>query len=562
MLSMRHRLTVLLCLLSPLTLAATCPNLSPSQAQTELTERSQQIAQWDDAYHRQGVALIADELYDQARSQLAQLRDCFPAATPHSSADKPLASSGGPIKPPIAQTGLNKLADESAVRQWISTRNELWIQPKVDGVAVTLIFQDGRLQQAISRGDGSSGQDWTANARLIPELTQPLASHGALLLQGELYWRLPGHIQAKAGSLGARGKVAGLMARRNLSAAEAGQIGIFIWEWPSGPTSMPERLTGLRALGFALPQQLSHPINTFEQAQQWRDTWYRSELPFASDGVVLKQNLRPSGEHWQASPPEWAAAWKYPIAQALAQVRTVQFSIGRTGRITPVLNLQPLRLDDRRIRRVSLGSVQRWQKLDIRPGDQVAIVLAGLTIPRVDTVVTRNPQRPELSVPLASDYHALSCWQYSPACASQFRARLIWLSGKQGLALPGVGPGTWDKLLKAQRVSGLLDWLDLTTEQLGSTPGFGLRSASQLSQSLQAARQRPFRTWLRAIGLPPSCAAKLADDWSTLAQRNVAQWQAEPGISPARAQALQRFFQHPEVLALRAQLQAIGVAGF
>ena len=83
-----------------------------------------------------------------------------------------------------------------------------------------------------------------------------------------------------------------------------------------------------------------------------------------------------------------------------------------------MLNLQPLRLDDRRISRVSLGSLQRWQQLDIRPGDQVAIALAGLTIPRVDTVVTRNPQRAELAVPLANDYHALSCWQYSPACAS------------------------------------------------------------------------------------------------------------------------------------------------
>jgi DNA ligase (NAD+) len=79
---------------------------------------------------------------------------------------------------------------------------------------------------------------------------------------------------------------------------------------------------------------------------------------------------------------------------------------------------------------------------------------------------------------------------------------------------------------------------------------------------LQTARQRPFRTWLRALGLPPSGNAKLADNWANLAQRSLAQWQAEPGLNLARAQALQRFFQHSEVLALRAQLQAIGVAGF
>jgi DNA ligase (NAD+) len=545
------------------TSAAACANLSPAQAQAELTIRRQQLAQWDDAYHRQGLSLVADEIYDQARRDLEHFRSCFPSATsPEPAADNPLTTSAGPIQQPIAQTGLNKLADAAAVRQWLSTRDELWIQPKVDGVAVSLVFQDGHLQQAISRGDGSSGQDWTANARLIPELTPALASHGTLLLQGELYWRLPGHIQAQAGSLGARSKVAGLMARQPLNATQAAQIGVFIWEWPNGPAKMSERLSGLRNLGFSLPEQLSQPINSFAQAAQWRDTWYRSALPFASDGVVLKQSTRPSGEHWHASPPSWAAAWKYPITQALALVRAVHFNIGRTGHITPVLNLQPLRLDDRRISRVSLGSLQRWQQLDIRPGDQVAIALAGLTIARLDSVVARNPQRAQLSVPDASDYQPLSCWQFSPACASQFHARLNWLSGKHGLALPGIGPGTWGKLLKAQQLHGLLDWLNLDAGQLANVQGFSARSASQVNHSLQAARQRPFRTWLKAIGLPPSANANLADNWRTLAQRSLLQWQAEAGISRARAQALHDFFQHPEVLALRAQLQAAGVAGF
>jgi len=551
-------LVLSLCLLTPPILAANCPDLSPSQAQAELTERSQQTALWDDAYHRQGVSLVADELYDQARNQLERLRSCFPS----NNTDNPLANSGGPLNHPVAQTGLNKLADETAVRQWISTHQELWIQPKVDGVAVTLVFQDGLLQQAISRGDGSSGQDWTANARRIPALARPLASTGKLIVQGELYWRLPGHIQAKEGSLSARGKVAGLMARQQLSASDAGQIDLFIWDWPAGPASMTERLAGLRALGFEPPQQLSQPINSFEQAQHWRDTWYRGALPFASDGVVLKQSTRPAAEHWQATPPDWAAAWKYPISQALAEVRAVQFKIGRTGRITPVLSLQPLRLDDRRISRVSLGSLQRWQQLDIRPGDRVAIALAGLTIPRLDSVVWRNPQRAELAVPNPADYHAGSCWQSSPACASQFRARLIWLSGKQGLALPGVGPGSWDKLLKAQQLNGLLDWLTLSPEQLSATPGFGLRSAANLSRSVQTATRRPFLSWLRALGLPSTGNAKLPNNWQQLAGRSPQQWQTEPGISARRAQQLSAFFQQPQLMALRAQLQAAGVEGF
>ena len=556
---MLRQLALSFTLLSPAALAANCPDWPAAQAQAELARRTNQLAQWDEAYHRQGVALVADELYDQARQQLHDLRDCLNSTT---AAANPLASSGGPLQHPIAQTGLDKLADAAAVRAWLKNRKDVWVQPKVDGVAVTLVFVDGRLQQAISRGDGERGQDWTRNARQIPALARTLPSRGSLVLQGELYWRRPAHIQADAGSLGARSKVAGWLARTRLSTEDAAQIGVFIWDWPAGPASMRERLTGLSALGFADSQAFSQPISDFQQAQAWRERWYRQALPFASDGVVLKQSRRPTAEHWRASPPSWAAAWKYPLRQGLATVRRVQFSIGRTGRITPVVQLQPLRLDDRRISRVSLGSLPRWQALDIRPGDQLELSLAGLSIPHVERVFWRNPQRDAVSVPNPADYHALSCWQFTPACASQFRARLVWLSGPHGLAMPGVGPGTWDKLLRSRQLHGLLDWLQLSEAQLASTPGVGPRSARQLHQRLQGARANAFATWLRALGLPLDKAQQLPANWASLSARTPEQWQAAAGLSNRRGEQVQAFLQHPEVQALRAQLQAQEISGF
>lgn len=556
---MLRQLALAFTLLSPAALAASCPDWPAAQAQAELARRSEQLAQWDDAYHRQGVALVADELYDQARQQLHELRNCLNPAT---NMTNPLASSGGPLQHPIAQTGLDKLIDATAVRAWLKNRQDVWVQPKVDGVAVTLVFVDGRLQQAISRGDGERGQDWTANARQIPALARTLPSRGNLILQGELYWRRPAHIQADAGSLGARSKVAGWLARTRLSTEDAAQIGVFIWDWPAGPASMRERLAGLSALGFADTQVFSQPISNFQQAQAWRERWYRQALPFASDGVVLKQSRRPAAEHWRASPPNWAVAWKYPLRQGLATVRRVQFSIGRSGRITPVLQLQPLHLDDRRISRVSLGSLPRWQALDIRPGDQLELSLAGLSIPHVERVFWRNPQRDAVSVPNPADYHALSCWQFSPACASQFRARLAWLSGPHGLGMPGVGPGTWDKLLASGQLHDLLDWLNLKEEQLANTPGLGQRSARQLHQSLQSARGKPFAIWLRALGLPLDNSPRPLADWNNLAARSPRQWQAEAGVSARRGEQLQAFFRHPEVLALRARLKAQEISGF
>lgn len=550
---------VVLTLVALNTHADQCPNWTPAKARTSIVELQAQISAWDDSYHRQGISLIADELYDQSRQRLAFWRACFakPAAV-----DNPLRTAAGAVPHPVPHTGVSKLLDEAAVQAWLKGRTDLWIQPKVDGVAVTLVYERGQLVQAISRGDGINGQDWTDHAKQIPAIPAHLPWEENLVLQGELYLRLDEHVQASAGSVNARSKVAGMLARNLLTAQDAALIGLFVWDWPAGPASMSERMAGLKALGFDDSAHYSQPLENFTQAQRWREHWYRNPLPFATDGVIIRQGQRPPAQRWQARAPYWIAAWKYPYAQVLAEVRRVNFNIGRSGRITPVLELVPVRLDDRQISRLSVGSLQRWQALDIRPGDQVAVSLAGLTIPRLDSVVTRNVERVELWVPQNEDFHGLSCWRATSGCESQFRARLKWLSGKKGLGLAGVGPGTWEKLVNAGQIEGLVDWLTLDQEQLANIPGLGVRSSAKLLDSLQSARKQPFATWLKAIGLPPSGDADLSEGWQLLAGRTAQQWQAEPGVGPGRAGQLVAFFAHPEVQALSEQLRSQGIQGF
>ncbi|MFC0669759.1 NAD-dependent DNA ligase LigB [Azotobacter chroococcum] len=547
------------CLFALPALAGPCPDWPDSRAGTELAALTERLRQWDDAYHRDGRSPVADELYDQARARLALWRQCFPAQA--GASPEPLAGSAGPLPHPLPHTGLAKL-DEAAVRDWMASREDLWIQPKVDGVAVSLEYRDGRLQRAISRGDGRHGQDWTAHAKRLPAVPQDIAERRRLILQGELYWRQTGHVQAAAGGRGARSRVAGLLARQTLDDTEAAGIGLFVWDWPNGPAEMTERLEKLERLGFADARRYSQPVTDFAAARQWRERWYRAPLPFASDGVVLRQGRRPPGERWQAEPPHWAVAWKYPFAQALAEVRAVRFRIGRSGRITPVVELQPVRLDDRQIRRVALGSLRRWQELDIRPGDQLAIRLAGLSIPQVDSVVWRAAERPALAAPDPAAHHALSCWRPTAGCEEQFLARLDWLGGRHGLALGGIGRGTWEALLENRQLDDLLGWLELDEARLADLPGFGERSAGLLAERFRTARQRPFPVWLKALGLPPAGGATLPSAWDALAGRSLEQWQREPGVGPGRARRLQAFFGHPEVQALRQRLQAAGVEGF
>jgi len=553
---MRRLMVFLLCALACSAWAEDCPDDARTQAKT----LAEQIRLWDDSYHRLGQSPVNDELYDQARQRLAHWHRCFPQTV--AAAGKPLASSRGTLPHPVAHTGLEKLPDEPAVSAWLATRQDVWIQPKVDGVAVTLVYRQGRLNRLISRGDGMLGHDWSASARKIPGIVQQLPEPIDLVLQGELYWRLDDHVQSQRGGLNARSKVAGLMNRQHLSDAEAAGIGLFIWAWPDGPASFTERLNRLAHLGFTDSQRYSHPIQHISEAAHWRTYWHTHPLPFASDGVVLHQAVRAPAKRWQASAPYWAVAWKYPTAKALALVRKVKFKIGRTGRITPILELEPVQLDDRRISRVSVGSLKRWQTLDIRPGDQVSISLAGQVIPRLDQVILRNTTRVDLPVPDPSAFHALSCWQLDPGCEEQLLARLTWLSGNQGLSLPHLGSETWNVLIQAGLIAGFLDWLTLDAAELANIDGFGDRSRARVLDSLHSARQRPFAQWLKALGVPPAARNNLEGGWQTLAARDTQAWLAIDGIGPGRAAQLSAFFRDPQVQALAETLRVAGIDGF
>lgn len=161
---------LLLTLLCLDTAAGKCPAWPPARAAQELAALKKQIERWDDSYHREGRALIADELYDQSLARLTKWSQCFSLAA----ATDPLRTATGPLVHPVPHTGLEKLRDARAVDKWLRDRTDVWAQPKVDGVAVTLVYQKGLLVQAISRGDGVQGQDWTASARQVAAIPQHL----------------------------------------------------------------------------------------------------------------------------------------------------------------------------------------------------------------------------------------------------------------------------------------------------------------------------------------------------------------------------------------------------
>ena len=141
-------------------------------------------------------------------------------------------------------------------------------------------------------------------------------------------------------------------------------------------------------------------------------------------------------------------------------------------------------------------------------------------------------------------------------------ARLTWLSGNQGLALPHIGRETWNVLIQAGLIAGLLDWLTLDAAELANIDGFGARSRERLLDSLHSARQRPFAQWLKALGIPPAARNNLQGNWQTLVAKDTQDWLATDGIGPGRAAQLSAFFRDPQVQALAETLRVAGIDGF
>lgn len=430
--------------------------------------------------------------------------------------------------------------------------------------AVTLVYQDGKLNKAISRGNGLKGEDWTQKVRLIPSVPQTVS--GLLsntTLQGEIFLQREGHIQQHMGGMNARSKVAGILMRQDNSDA-LHSLGVFIWAWPDGPQLMAERLQQLATAGFTLTQKYTLAVKSADEVERARNEWWKAKLPFVTDGVVVRAAKEPESRHWQPGQADWLIAWKYqPVAQ-VTDVNAIQFAVGKSGKISVVASLAPVMLDDKKVQRVNIGSVRRWQEWDIAPGDQILVSLAGQGIPRIDEVVWRGAKRTKPTPP-ENRFNALTCYFASDVCQEQFISRLVWLGSKQVLGLEGIGEAGWRTLHQTHRFEHIFSWLSLTPEQLQHTPGIAKSKSEQLWHQFNLARKQPFTRWVMAMGIPLTRAALNASDersWSQLLQRSEQHWQRLPGTGAGRASQVIEWKENAQIKTLGSWLAAQQITGF
>ena len=539
---------------------AVCPAWSPARAQEEISRLQQQIKQWDDDYWKEGKSEVEDGVYDQLSARLTQWQRCFGNET----RDVMMPPLNGAVMHPVAHTGVRKMADKNALSLWMRERSDLWVQPKVDGVAVTLVYRDGKLNKAISRGNGLKGEDWTQKVRLISAVPQtvsgPLANS---TLQGEIFLKRKGHIQQQMGGINARAKVAGLMMRQGNSDT-LNSLAVFVWAWPDGPHLMTDRLKDLATAGFTLTQTYTRAVKNADEVAHVRNEWWKAKLPFVTDGVVVRAAKEPESRHWLPGQAEWLVAWKYqPVAQVV-EVKAIQFAVGKSGKISVVASLAPVMLDDKKVQRVNIGSVRRWQEWDIAPGDQILVSLAGQGIPRIDDVVWRGAERTKPTPP-ENRFNSLTCYFASDVCQEQFISRLVWLGSKQVLGLDGIGEAGWRALHQTHRFEHIFSWLLLTPEQLQNTPGIAKSKSAQLWHQFNLARKQPFTRWVMAMGIPLTRAALNASDersWSQLLFSTEQFWQQQPGTGSGRARQVIEWKENVQIKKLGSWLAAQQITGF
>jgi len=521
-----------------------------------------EILAHDQRYYQEAAPTISDRDYDLLLRELREIE----AAHPHlATADSPTQRVGGKplegfqqVQHQVPMLSLDNLfADKdgpAAVAKWIQSVEKLlpgrqldWLlEPKIDGVAVTLRYQDGRLVLAATRGDGERGDDITQNIRTIRSLPLQLKDAPAELeIRGEVYLPLAGFERiceemtaaGEAPFANPRNAAAGSLKLLDPAAVSKRPLELILYGLGALPEGAPDTQLGLiewlARLGFRTPpfHRLCHGAQEVVAAINALDA-VRDGFGFETDGAVIKLNSIALREEagFTSRAPRWARAYKFAPEQAETLLRDILFQVGRTGVVTPVADLEPVHLRGSTISRATLHNEDEIGRKDIRVGDTVVIEKAGEVIPAVGRVVLekRRPDAqpfdfvaatgglcPACRGPIRRDPEFVAWLCPNLHCPAQRTRRLEYMARRTALDLEGLGGIVADKLVETGALHTPLDLFALEHQQqllpiltalnLGTPEEprvFGAKNAAKLNAAVGRARDLPLGRWLHALAIP------------------------------------------------------------
>ncbi|MGE0583324.1 MAG: NAD-dependent DNA ligase LigA [Steroidobacteraceae bacterium] len=567
-----------------------------------------EIAHHNLRYHALDDPEISDADYDRLLRELRALEAEHPdLVTPDSPTQRvgagPAAGFGVVVhRIPMLSLG-NGMSDDDVrdfdrrVRKLLGSDApvEYAAEPKLDGLAISVTYRDGRLVQAATRGDGSRGEDVTATVAQIGSVPKRLkgATAGLLEVRGEIFMLLEGFRRLNE-AMAARGDKT-FVNPRNAAAGSVRQLdpevtrerplelyvyGLGAVDTVSPPARQDALLAWLGSLGFAtnpLAATVTGPDACL--AYYRRLASERALLPYQIDGVVYKVNDRQAQERlgFISREPRWALAHKFPAEEAFTLLRDVEFQVGRTGALTPVARLEPVFVGGATISNATLHNMDEVARKDVRIGDTVVVRRAGDVIPEIAAVVMdRRPadarrivlpaRCPSCGSPVTRDEgEAVARCTGGFRCKAQRREALRHFAGRKALDIDGLGERLIDQLVERELVRSPADFYALTVEALAPLDRMGGKSAGNLVAAIAASRATTLPRLLLGLGIrdvgesTALALAKSFGDIDALMAADEARIQQVPDVGPVVAAHVVQFFSAADNRALIDALRARGV---
>lgn len=573
------------------------------KVKAELEKLREEIRKHDYLYYVKGEPIISDYEYDQLYRRLLELEKQYPELiTP----DSPSQRVGGaplegfepvPHNPPMLS--LDNAYDEDEVKAWearirkaLGRKVEFMAEAKIDGVAISLEYEDGIFVRGSTRGDGYTGDDITANLKTIHDIPLKLtnAPRGHLEVRGEVYMtreelsRLNKKREAEGLPLFANPRNAAAGTLKLLDPKEVARRRLHAWLYYiitkiPGIDTQEKALEALEKWGFQVNPQRRLCRNLDELFKFYREVEAsRDSLPYNIDGIVVKVNDLRAQEILGATAkaPRWAIAFKFKAEQATTKVESIEWSVGRAGSITPVANLRPVFLAGTTVKRAGLFNPERVAELDVREGDTVIVEKAGDIIPYIrevnyalrppGTKPTKPPTHcPACGSPLVKEEGVVGLFCRNWECPVQVMGRLELWASRGAMDIEGLGEKVAEVLYKYLGVRDPGDLYFLKPGCLAHLRGFGELSESNLLKAIENSKERGLSRVLYGLGIPnvgSETAALLASHFGSIDKIMTASKEEIdeiPGIGEKVAQEVYNFFRRKEVKNLIAKLKKAGV---
>ena len=581
----------------------------PEAVRKELEELRDQIHYHDYRYYVLDDPVISDAEYDRLFRRLLEIEAQYPElVTP----DSPSQRVGGAVQPGFEEVrhiypmlsldnvfSVQELRefDEKIHRFLRSTDPVSYLaEPKMDGLAVELVYEQGVFAIGSTRGDGEVGENITAQLKTVQDIPLRLRDEQGdvpdqLVVRGEVYIGKKGFAELnrqreEAGEpLFANPRNAAAGSLRQLDPGETARrpLRFFVYavaDVETVPCSRQSELfPWLRSLGFAINPHIRLCPDIDAVAVQYGHLLeIRDQLPYEIDGMVVKVDdfrlQKRLGNTARA--PRWAVAWKFPAIQATTRIIGVDFQVGRTGAITPVALLEPVQVEGVTVQRATLHNEDEIRRKDLRIGDTVLIQRAGDVIPEVIKPIIEErtgrekpilfPTRcPVCGHPLVRPEGEAVTRCVNPHCPAQRLQSLIYFAGKSGLDIEGLGKKAVEQLVNEGLVHDIPDFFRLRKEDLAHLDGWGEKSAEKVVQAISRARETTLAQFLAALGIRyvgEVTAELIADHFKTLdrvMQAGKEDFLNVEGIGEQVAASLVDYFSDPTTRSMIEELLSLGV---